>query len=259
MARIAETFSSSLFERLRGGGDPSSRPVFVIGMPRSGTTLVEQILASHPLVAGAGELPAMRLAVESLGDYPDAIAGLARDSLAALGRQYLQRTAKLSTRPHLVDKMPANFLYAGLIHLILPNARIINCRRDAADTCLSCYTKLFAAEQLFSYDLAELGSFHRAYERLTAHWRAMLPADRFIDVDYESVVDDLPAQARRLTDWLGIRWDENCLRFHETKRVIRTASLAQVRQPIYKSSKGRARRYAPYLAPLLAALEAEDP
>jgi tetratricopeptide (TPR) repeat protein len=259
MARIAETFSSSLFERLRGGGDPSSRPVFVIGMPRSGTTLVEQILASHPLIAGAGELPAMRLAVEALGAYPDAVAGLARESLAGLGRQYLERTAKLATRTHLVDKMPANFLYAGLIHLMLPNARIIHCRRDAADTCLSCYTKLFAAEQLFSYDLAELGSFHRAYERLAAHWRAMLPADRFLDVDYESVVDDLPAQARRLTDWLGIPWDENCLRFHETKRVIRTASLAQVRQPIYKSSKGRARRYAPYIEPLLAVLEAKAP
>jgi len=257
MARIAETFSGSLLERLRGGGDPSSMPLFVIGMPRSGTTLVEQILASHPLVDGAGELPAMRLVVDSVGLYPDAIPLLAREQLAALGRQYLERTAPLATRSYLVDKMPANFLYAGLIHLMLPNARIIHCRRDAADTCLSCYTKLFAAEQLFSYDLAELGSFHRAYEELTAHWRALLPPDRFIDVDYEAVVDDLPGQARRLTDWLGLPWDENCLRFHETKRVIRTASLSQVRQPIYTSSKGRWRRYAPFLGPLLAALEAE--
>jgi len=255
MERIAETFSGSLFERLRGGGDPSSRPLFVIGMPRSGTTLVEQILASHPLIDGAGELPAMRLVVDSVGAYPEAIASLAREQLAALGRQYLERTAALATRQHLVDKMPANFLYAGLMHLMLPNARIIHCRRDAADTCLSCYTKFFAAEQLFSYDLAELGSFHRAYEKLTAHWRALLPQDRFIDVDYEAVVDDLPTQARRLTDWLGLPWDEQCLRFHETKRVIRTASLSQVRQPIYKSSKGRSRRYAAFLAPLLAALE----
>jgi hypothetical protein len=243
-----------LFERLQGGGDPSAMPIFVIGMPRSGTTLVEQILASHPLVQGAGELPAMRLIVDSVGAYPDAIALLARDQLASLGRQYVERTAALATRRHLVDKMPANFLYAGLIHLMLPNARIIHCRRDPADTCLSCYTKLFSAEQLFSYDLAELGQFHRAYEALMTHWRAMLPPDRLIDVHYEAVVDDLPRQARRLTDWLALPWDENCLRFHETKRMIRTASLSQVRQPIYRSSKGRWRRYVSQLAPLLEAL-----
>jgi len=153
--------------------------------------------------------------------------------------------------------MPANFLYAGLINLMLPNARIIHCRRDPADTCLSCYTKLFAAEQLFSYDLAELGQFYRAYEKLTTHWRSLLPPTRFIDIHYEAVVDDLPQQARRLTDWLGLPWDENCLRFHETKRVIRTASLSQVRQPIYTTSKDRWRRHAPFLAPLLAELGTE--
>jgi tetratricopeptide (TPR) repeat protein len=255
MARIAEIFSPSLFERLQGGGDPSSKPLFVIGMPRSGTTLVEQILASHPLVHGAGELPTLRLLVDSLGAYPDAMALIAREQLAALGRQYLEQVAPLAARPHLVDKMPANFLYAGLIHLMLPNARIINCRREPADTCLSCYTKLFAAEQLFAYDLAELGQFHRAYESLTSHWRTLLPQNRFIDVDYEAVVDDLPRQARRLTDWLGLPWDKKCLRFHETRRVIRTASLSQVRQPIYKTSKDRWRRYAAYLAPLLAELK----
>jgi tetratricopeptide (TPR) repeat protein len=258
MARIAETFSPSLFERLQGGGDPSSVPIFVIGMPRSGTTLVEQILASHPLVRGAGELPAMRLVVDSVGGYPDGIALLAREQLAALGRQYLERLPPLEPRQYLVDKMPANFLYAGLINLMLPNARIILCRRDPADTCLSCYTKLFAAEQLFSYDLAELGKFHRAYEKLTTHWRSLLPQSRFIDIHYEAVVDDLPQQARRLTDWLGLPWDENCLRFHETKRVIRTASLSQVRQPIYTTSKDRWRRHAPFLAPLLAELGTES-
>jgi tetratricopeptide (TPR) repeat protein len=256
LERLAQTFSHSLFERLRGGGDPSSMPLFVIGMPRSGTTLVEQILASHPLVQGGGELPAIRIVVDSVGVYPEALALLAREQLAAMGRQYLQRVAPLATRQYLVDKMPANFLYAGLIHLMLPNARIIHCRRDAADTCLSCYTKLFAAEQLFSYDLVELGRFYRGYEKLMAHWRALLPHDRFIDVQYESVVDDLPAQARRLTDWLGLPWDDNCLRFHETQRVIRTASLFQVRRPIYTSSKGRWRRYSPFLAPLLEELGA---
>jgi tetratricopeptide (TPR) repeat protein len=257
MARIAEVFSPSLFERLKGGGDPSSTPIFVIGMPRSGTTLVEQVLASHPLVHGAGELPALRMVVDSVGAYPDSMARIAREQLAVLGRQYLARIAPLGARTHLVDKMPANFLYAGLIHLMLPNARIVHCRREPADTCLSCYTKLFAAEQLFSYDLAELGKFHRAYEKLMAHWRTLLPQNRLIDVHYEAVVDDLPVQARRLTDWLGLPWDESCLRFHETKRVIRTASLSQVRQPIYTSSKDRWRRYTSFLAPLLAELETD--
>jgi tetratricopeptide (TPR) repeat protein len=257
MARIAETFSGSLMERLSGAGDASSGPIFVIGMPRSGTTLVEQILASHPLVQGAGELPALRQVTESMGAYPDAASQLSRDQVTALGRQYLARTAPLVTRPHWVDKMPANFLYVGLIRLILPNARIIHCRRDAADTCLSCYTKLFAAEQLFTYDLAELGSFHGAYERLMAHWRTRVPADRFIEVRYEDVVDDMPAQARRMVDWLGLPWDDACLRFNETKRVVRTASLSQVRLPIYASSKGRSGRYREHLGPLLAALDAE--
>jgi tetratricopeptide (TPR) repeat protein len=258
MERIAETFSRSRFECLEGGGDPSSKPIFVIGMPRSGTTLVEQILASHPLVHGAGELPALRWVVESAGAYPDAFALLDPERLAALGRQYLERIAPLGTRPRLVDKMPANFLYAGLIHLMLPNARIIHCRRAPADTCLSCYTKLFAAEQLFAYDLAELGQFHRAYEELTTHWRSILPENRFLDIHYEAVVDDLAREARRLTDWLGLPWDEHCLRFHETQRAIRTASLSQVREPIYTSSKGRWRRHAAFLGPLLAELGTEN-
>jgi tetratricopeptide (TPR) repeat protein len=258
LARIADSFSASLIDRLKGGGNPSAQPIFVLGMPRSGTTLIEQILASHPLVLGAGELPAMRLVAESAGTYPDFASQLRPDHLVPLADRYLQRIAPLATRQYLVDKMPANFLYAGLIHLLLPNARIIHVRREAADTCLSCYTKLFAAEQLFTYDLKELGRFHRAYQTLTDHWRTVLPANRFVEVDYEAVVDDLPMEARRLTDWLGLPWDDACLRFHETRRVIRTASFTQVRQPIYKSSKGRWRRYIPYLGPLLAELGVAD-
>ena len=257
MARIADTFSPALMERLSGAGvgNPSSSPIFVIGMPRSGTTLVEQILASHPQVIGAGELTALRQVTDGVGPYPESMLQLSPERVTAMGAEYIARTAPIATRSRLVDKMPANFLYAALIRLILPNARIIHCRRDAADTCLSCYTKLFAAEQLFSYDLAELGRFHRAYERLMAHWRGLLPADRFFEIQYEDVVDDMPAQSRRMVEWLGLPWDEACLRFHETKRVVRTASLSQVRQPIYTSSKGRSRVYRDYLGPLLAALE----
>ena len=254
MARIAQTFCASLFERLHGSGNPSLRPIFITGMPRSGTTLIEQILASHPLVQGAGELAAVRLVAEQAGAYPDFMLHISPAHLVMMGGHYIERTTALATRQRLVDKMPANFLYAGLIHLMLPNAKIINCRRDAADTCLSCYTKLFAAEQLFAYDLAELGRFHRDYETLATHWRSVLPQDRYIDVHYEAVIDDLPQQARRLTDWLGLPWDDACLRFNETKRVIRTASLSQVRQPIYASSMGRWRRYTRHLGPLLAEL-----
>ena len=130
--------------------------------------------------------------------------------------------------------MPSNFLLAGLIRLILPDARIIHCRRDPVDTCLSCYTKLFAGEQAFAYDQTELGRFHRAYQALMAHWRAILPASHFLEVDYEAVVDDIERQARRMLDFLGLPWDEACCSFHETERPVRTASVNQVRQPIYR-------------------------
>jgi hypothetical protein len=150
--------------------------------------------------------------------------------------------------------MPGNFLYAGLIPLILPGARIIHARRNAVDTCLSCYTKLFGGEQRFAYNQTELGEFYGYYEKLISHWRAVLPPERFIEVDYESVVDDLEGEARRLIDFIGLPWNDACLTFHENRRVVRTASANQVRQPIYRTSKGRWREQAPYLGPLLEAL-----
>lgn len=150
--------------------------------------------------------------------------------------------------------MPSNFLYAGMIRLMLPDAHIIHCRRDPVDTCLSCYTKLFVGEQPFAYDQTELGRFHRAYQGLTAHWRATLPASHFLEVDYEAVVADLEREARRMLDFLGLPWDEACLRFHETERPVRTASVNQVRQPIYRTSAGRWRKHAAELQPLIEAL-----
>lgn len=255
MKRIAEAFTPELFARLRGKGEPSELPVFILGMPRSGTTLIEQIASSHPQVTGAGELSALRLVVEGSGLFPDRLPGMTGEDAARLGRDYLSRIAPLARgRARVVDKMPANFLYAGLIPLILPGARIIHSRRDPVDTCLSCYTKLFSGEQQFTYDQTELGEFYRYYERLMAHWRAVLPAQRFIEVDYEAVVDDLEGEARRLIDFLGLPWDDACVRFHENDRVVRTASVNQVRQPIYKTSKGRWQAYADRLGPLLAAL-----
>jgi hypothetical protein len=260
LQRIADTFTPEFLDQRQGAGTPTELPVFIIGMPRSGTTLVEQILSSHPQVVGAGELPALRLIVEGSGAFPQDMKTMTRDDMARLGQHYLARvTALAQGRLRLVDKMPINFFYAGLISLILPGARIIHCRRDPVDTCLSCYTKHFAGEMLFAYDQVELGAFYRAYQRLMAHWAQVLPAEHYLEVDYEAVVDDLEGEARRLIGFLGLPWDEACLRFHDNRRVVRTASVNQVRQPIYTTSKGRWHRYANHLGPLLAALGVEVP
>ena len=150
--------------------------------------------------------------------------------------------------------MPSNFLHVGLIRLILPDARIIHCRRDPVDTCLSCYTKLFTTEQSFTYELNELGRFHRGYQDLMAHWRAVLPPSHFLEVDYEAVVADMPAQVSRMLDFLGLPWDDACLNFYRTQRPILTASVNQVREPLYNTSVGRWPAHAGQLGPLLDAL-----
>jgi tetratricopeptide (TPR) repeat protein len=255
MQSIATVFSPELLARFAGQGAASDMPVFVVGMPRSGTTLVEQILASHPAIHGAGELSHVQSLVGALGDFPAAVTSLTPERLRAMGEHYLAGLRKVSGgKPHVVDKMPVNFAYAGLIRLMLPDAKLIHCRRDPVDTCLSCYSKLFTAEQSFSYDLGELGQFHRDYQQLTAHWREVLPATQFLEVEYEAVVEDVEGQARRMLDFLGLPWDPACLAFHETKRPVKTASVNQVRQPVYKSSSGRWRKHAAQLGPLLDAL-----
>jgi len=260
MRSIASTFTPELMARLQGMGAASELPVFIVGMPRSGTTLVEQILSSHSQVTGAGELSAMRRVVEAHGTLPDMLHTLSADDAQRMGHAYLNHIEPLAQgRLRLVDKMPGNFLYAGLIPLILPGARIVHCRRDPVDTCLSCYTKQFGGEQQFAYDLTELGQFYTYYQRLMAHWAEVLPADRFIEVDYESVVDNLDGEARRLIDFLGVPWEDTCLQFHTNRRVVRTASVNQVRQPIYKTSKGRWQPYAEHLRPLLDALGVTAP
>ncbi len=255
MAGVSEVFSAELLGAKAGGGAASDLPVFVVGMPRSGTTLVEQIIASHPMAHGAGELKRLHGLIEGIGDFPAAVADLTVAQRHALGQSYLDYIAPLAARrARAVDKMPSNFLYCGLIRLILPEARIVHCRRDPVDTCLSCYTKLFAGEQAFSYDQRELGQYHRAYQALMAHWRATLPASHFLEVEYEAMVGDASGQTRRILDFLKVPWDEACLRFHENERPVRTASVNQVRQPIYSTSVGRWRKHAEQLQPLLEAL-----
>ncbi len=261
--RIAAVFDADLFERRHGAGEPSSRPIFVVGMPRSGSTLIEQILASHPEVLGAGELGALAAVGATLCDpagrplaYPEGVPELEAEALARLGQAYLARLPPLPAgRTRITDKMPGNFLHIGLIRLILPNARILHTVRDPVDTCLSCFARLFVDRQEFSFDLAELGRYYRWYQEMMTHWRRVLPQDAILDVRYEAVVDDLEGQARRLLAYCDLPWDDRCLAFHQTQRPVRTASAAQVRQPLFRTSLNRARPYQERLEPLMRELE----
>lgn len=260
--RIEQVFSPEVMRAKRGGGDPSPVPIFVVGMPRSGTTLVEQILASHPMVHGAGELKTMNDVVLTVRGpdgntipYPEFVPSLDPAALHAIGARYVALLRELAPQGERVtDKMPSNYYFVGLIHLALPNARIIHTMRDPVDTCISCFSKLFTAEQNHTYDLGELGRYYRRYERLMAHWRRVLPQGRMLDVRYEDVVADLESQARRIIDYCGLPWDDRCLSFHETDRPVRTASATQVRQPIYNSAVGRWKVYEEHLGPLLEEL-----
>ncbi len=258
-AAIAAAFSAETFARFAGAGSPAATPIFVVGMPRSGTSLIEQILASHPAIHGAGELQALPQIAAEIGGLPDGLGALTADDLAGLGDDYLARAGEPPAgKTRVVDKMPGNFVNLGLIRLILPEARVIHVRRDAIDTCLSCYSKNFKAANLpYTYDQTELGLFYRDYEALMAHWRATLPPTHFLEVEYEAVVDDLEAQARRMIAFLGLPWDAACLEFHRTKRPVHTASVNLVRKPIYRASVGRWRQHAAYLRPLLEALGVE--
>ncbi len=269
---IAAVFDAGLFARRPNTGIPSTMPIFVVGMPRSGSSLVEQILASHPQVQGGGELTtlvAVATGVTGGGPRPLAsppiasptdIPALDDAALERLGRAYLADLPPLAAgKTRLTDKMPYNFLNIGLIRLILPGARIIHTERHPADTCVSCFSKLFPFSQAFSYDLGELGRYYRAYRTLMAHWRSVLPPEALLDVSYEAVVDDLETQARRLIAYCGLPWDERCLDFHRTQRPVRTASAVQVRQPLFRSSLDRWRRFEAWLAPLLRELNDPTP
>jgi tetratricopeptide (TPR) repeat protein len=259
--RIRTVFAQDWLETRQGVGHPSAIPVFIIGMPRSGTTLVEQILASHPQVFGGGE---MKYFGDAIGEteearnthYPDVASTMAGSDFSDLGGRYLAESLRLAQPGALrvTDKMPSNFLFAGLIHLSLPNAPIIHTVRDPVDTCLSCFSKLFTGELNYTYDLSELGRYYRQYQLLMAHWKRVLPPGRILDVCYEELVEDVEGHARRIVAHCGLDWDSRCLSFQENDRPVRTASATQVRQPVYNSSVGRWRPYRAFLAPLLQEL-----
>jgi tetratricopeptide (TPR) repeat protein len=262
MTRTQDVYCRERMGLYRGHGDPSPVPVFVFGMPRSGTTLVEQILASHCEVHGAGEINDFELAVGELDGAgrgaltrPELSLDISGAQLDRLGKNYVARVrvgAPAATR--IVNKMTENFRFAGLIALALPNARMIHVRRDPLDTCLSCFSTLFVESLPFTYDLCELGRYHRAYEGLMEHWRAALPPGMMLEVRYEGVIADLEGQSRRIVDHCGLEWDPRCLDFHRSERSVRTASFAQVRRPLYPTSVGRWRNYESFLGALVAAL-----
>jgi hypothetical protein len=246
---------------LRGsypGSSDSVRPVFVVGMPRSGTSMVEQILASHPAVSGAGEFgfwsDAMRRHEGALRqEFPGEPlrTKLAAGYLRALG-------ARCPEAPRVIDKTPFNANYLGPIHAIFPRARIIHMRRSPIDTCLSCYFQQFSAEISFAMDLSDLAHYYRQHARLMAHWHDVLPAGTLLDVSYEDLIADQESETRRILNFLGLEWDERCLSFHKTERAVMTASFWQVRQEIYRRSGGRWRNYRKFIEPLLALQDLES-
>lgn len=260
---LIDSFDRQHFERSRDWGDPSDVPVFILGMPRSGTSLVEQILASHSRVHGSGEREEMLQLADHLSEqlndsraYPACIAGVSEGASSEIAERFLGVLRR--TAPHaacITDKMPGNFHHVGLIATLFPNAKIIHCLRDPRDTCLSIFFGDFVGSHPYSYDLTNLGRYYRQYARLMAHWHNVLPG-RILDVKYEDLVERQEDRSREMIAFCGLDWEARCLDFHKTSRNVRTRSNAQVRQPIYRSSIARWRPYAAHLQPLIAALAA---
>ena len=258
---LIDLFDPKLLAAKQGYGDPSDVPVFVLGMPRSGTTLAEQILASHPRVHGAGELTKMeRIAVASglksgaKRLFGEPVRSLTISQSQAMAKDYLSSLSHYSSSAsRIVDKMPHNFELVGLIAILFPSARIIHCRRNAIDNCISCFTSDLREGHSYSYDLETLGAYYREYDRLMRHWEALLPG-RIFQNRYEDMVSDQEGQSRRLIDHVGLAWDDACLWFFDNPRSVETPSRWQVRQPIYTSSVKRWQNYEGRIKPLIDAL-----
>jgi tetratricopeptide (TPR) repeat protein len=254
---VEAAFSSPMMEALRGCGDPSERPIFIVGMPRSGSTLVEQLLAAHPEVASAGEIGTLGAIVRErwTGMTADTVDAL-RAQVRAIGERYLRATDALAGgKARLTDKTLEHVQLVPLIHVMLPNARIIHIRRDDLDTCFSCFATFFAdAKVPFAYDLGELGRYYRTYLDMMETWRPFVPPERMLEIRYEHLVDDFEPHARRILAFCDLAWDPAVLRFHDARRTVRTASNLQVRQPLYRTSVSRAQPFRAYLGPLIDAM-----
>jgi len=260
--QLIEVFDREFLMQHEGAGHPDSAPIFIIGLPRSGSTLIEQILASHSRVEGTHELPELSKVARSTArgrsdrlSYPLTVRDLDAAAVRELGQRYLELTRRHRTgTERFTDKMPNNFPHVGFLSLILPNAKVINAKRHPLDSCVGCFKQLFGRGQPFTYDLYEIGEYYLEYERVMTHWHSVLPG-RVLDVQYEDLVADTESQVRRLLEFCELPWEEACLAFHENPRAVRTASSEQVRQPVYATALHRWRIYEPHLDPLIDVLE----
>ncbi|QPC93987.1 tetratricopeptide repeat-containing sulfotransferase family protein [Mesorhizobium sp. INR15] len=258
---LINLFDPKLIAAKAGHGDPSDVPVFVLGMPRSGTTLTEQICSSHPAVDGAGEVnklkrmaTALGLGMEATPTFGRQLRSMTEEKSRAMANEYVANLKQYSaTAPYIIDKMPHNFENIGLIGFLFPNARIIHCTRDAIDNCLSCFMSNLNDSHSYRYDLRLLGLYYRQYDRLMRHWMELFPG-RIFENRYEALISDQEGQSRRLIDYLGLPWDDACLRFFDKSGSVRTLSRWQVRQPIYASSVKRWKKYGRKIQPLIDAL-----
>jgi hypothetical protein len=256
----------SFFKDLGGGGHQTKDPIFILGLPRAGSTLIEQILASHSMIDGTLELPNILSIAQSLrgddiygklGNYPKSMQSLTLQQRESFGKSFIDDTRMhRKDAPMFTDKMPNNFRHIGLIHLIMPNAKIIDARRYPLDCCFSMFKQLFAQGQEFSYGLAEAGSYYKSYVKLMAHWDKVLP-NKTLRVNNEDIIEDLEGQVKRMLDFLELPFEEECISFYETDRSVRTASSEQVRKPINKDGMGRWKPYAKNLKPLLESIGEE--
>jgi tetratricopeptide (TPR) repeat protein len=260
---IREAFPKEFFENRKYPGLDDERPVFIIGMPRSGSTLVEQILSSHPDVYGAGEVKYLSRALGQLRDrfpslpkFPQMMDKITPGQLDIMAKKYLDAlSAGAGDAKKITDKLLTNYFFVGLIHTLYPNAKFVNTQRDPVDTCLSGFTKLFKDDMPHSYDLAELGRYYSKYRELMAHWQKVLPKGVLTTVQYEDVVADTEKEAKALIEFIGLDWDPKCVDFHKSDRPVKTASVAQVRKPIYNTSVKRWKKYGDGLQPLIDAIE----
>jgi hypothetical protein len=260
---IRDAFPKEAFSKRKYDGIDDERPVFIIGMPRSGSTLVEQILSSHPDVYGAGEVKYLSRALGQLRDrfpslqkYPQMMEKITPAQLDIVGKNYLAALSNgAGDAKRITDKLLTNYFFVGLIHLLYPKAKFIHTARDPVDTCLSGFTKLFKDDMPHSYDLGELGRYYGKYRELMAHWAKVLPKGTLTTVVYEDVVANTEKEARALIEFLGLEWNDKCLEFHKSDRPVKTASVAQVRKPIYKTAVKRWKKYGDGLKPLADAIE----